>query len=181
MNFEVLYGDPAWKYRDRALAGKRGAGCKYKVMSIEDIKYIRYKGKLIREITAPNCVLFLWVTFPILEEIFTSGLLKAWGFEYKTVAFTWVKKYKNGNTFMGMGNWTRSNAEICLLAVKGKPKRINAGIRQIVESVPEGHSKKPDEVRERIEKLCGKTLRLELFARQKTKGWSCHGDELSKV
>ena len=82
---------------------------------------------------------------------------------------------------MGMGNWTRSNAEICLLAVKGKPKRINAGIRQIVESVPEGHSKKPDEVRERIEKLCGKTLRLELFARQKTKGWSCHGDELSKV
>jgi len=62
-------------------------------------------------------LLFLWVTFPLLQEGIDT--LKKWGFTYKTVAFNWVKKNKKADSFFwGMGNWTRSNSEICLLGVK---------------------------------------------------------------
>jgi len=140
-------------------------------MSLDEIKNLP-----INEITDDDCFLFIWITFPNLNIVF--DVIKAWGFNYKTVAFTWVKKYKSGKNFMGMGNWTRSNAEICLLATKGKPKRINAGIRQIIESVPEKHSKKPDEVRDRIVELCGDLPRLEMFARKKSLKWETWGNEV---
>ena len=88
-------------------------------MSLDEIKNLP-----INEITDDDCFLFIWITFPNLNIVF--DVIKAWGFNYKTVAFTWVKKYKSGKNFMGMGRWTRANAEICLLATKGKPKRISA-------------------------------------------------------
>lgn len=107
-------------------------------------------------------------------------VIKAWGFEYKTVAFTWIKLNKNKPTpFMGMGRWTRANAEICLLATKGKPSRISAGVHSVVMTPIEGHSKKPQEVRDRIVKLMGDIPRLEMFARNKTEGWDVFGNEVS--
>ena len=78
-----------------------------------------------------------------------------------------------------MGRWTRANAEICLLATKGKPNRVSAGVRQIIMSVPEQHSKKPDETRYRIVELCGDIPRIELFARSRSRGWDCWGDDQS--
>lgn len=114
---------------------------------------------------------------PKLNECF--DLIKAWGFEYKTVAFTWIKLNKNKPTpFMGMGRWTRANAEVCLLATKGKPKRINAGVHSVVMSPIEAHSKKPEEVKKRIVDLVGNLPRLEMFARQKTEGWDVWGNEV---
>ena len=169
--FNIILADPAWSYNDKALAGNRGACCKYAVLSIEDIKNLG-----VSKIAADDCILFLWVTYPKLNEVFDE--IKAWWFQYKTVAFTWVKKYKNGDNFMGMGRWTRANAELCLLCTKGKPKRIRASVRQIIDTIPERHSKKPDETRLRIEKLCGKVPRIELFARQKTRGWAVFGNEI---
>jgi len=169
--YSIIYADPAWSYRDKALTGNRGAGCKYDVMSIDDIKNLP-----VRDLADDNCILFMWVTFPKLDECL--DVIKAWSFEYKTVGFTWVKKYKNGDNFMGMGRWTRANAEICMIATKGKPKRINAGIRQIIESVPEKHSKKPDIVRDKIIELVGDLPRIELFARDKTEGWDVWGNEI---
>ena len=169
--YSIIYADPPWSYRDKALAGNRGAGCKYDIMNIEDIKNLPI-GKL----TDDDCILFMWVTFPKLNECF--DVIKSWGFEYKTVAFTWIKKYKNGGNFMVMGRWTRANAEICMIATKGKPKRINAGVRQVVETVPERHSKKPDIVREKIVQLVGDLPRIELFAREKTEGWDSWGNEV---
>src|SRR5258708_2920911 len=101
---------------------------------------------------------------PKLNEVF--DLIKEWGFEYKTVAFTWIKKNKKSDSlFWGMGRWSRSNAELCLLATKGKPKRINADVHSVIVSPIEKHSKKPDEVRERIIRLCGDLPRSELFSR----------------
>ena len=169
--FNIILADPAWSYNDKALAGNRGACCKYDVMNIEDIKNLE-----VGKIAADNCVLFLWCTYPKLNEVF--DVIKSWGFEYKTVAFTWVKKYRNGDNFMGMGRWTRANAEVCLLATKGKPKRISASVRQIIESVPERHSKKPDVVRDKIVELCGDLPRIELFARERAEGWSAWGLEI---
>ena len=169
--YKIIYADPPWSYKDKALAGNRGACCKYPDMNIEDIKNLP-----VKDIADDDCVLFLWVTFPKLNECFE--VIKNWGFEYKTNAFTWVKKYRNGDNFMGMGRWTRANAEVCLLATKGKPKRINAGIRQIIESVPEKHSKKPNIVRDKIVELCGDLPRIELFARNQTDKWDSWGNEV---
>lgn len=77
-----------------------------------------------------------------------------------------------------MGNWTRANAELCLLATKGKIKRINASVHSVIDTPIEQHSKKPDEARIRIVKLLGDLTRIELFARQKTEGWDVWGNEV---
>ena len=107
------------------------------------------------------------------------SVLEHWGFKYKTVAFVWIKKNKkNPSLFWGMGFWTRANAEICILATKGNPKRISARVHQVIISPIEEHSKKPNEARKRIEELIGDLPRIELFARQKADGWDVWGNEV---
>jgi len=106
-------------------------------------------------------------------------LIEEWGFKYKTIGFTWVKKNKKTPSwFWGMGYWTRSNAELCLLATKGKPKRIDAGVHSILDTPIQKHSQKPQETRDRIVKLVGNLPRVELFAREKTEGWDVWGNEV---
>lgn len=80
--------------------------------------------------------------------------------------------------FFGLGFWTRSSTEVCLLAVKGKPRRVFAKVSQLIVSPLEEHSKKPDVVRDRIVELMGNLPRAELFARKKSPGWFCIGDEV---
>ena len=122
-------------------------------------------------------MLFLWVTFPTLLESFE--VIRAWGFQYKTVAFVWIKQNKKSDgLFWGMGYWTRANAEICLLATKGHPKRVSKRVHQVVISHIEEHSKKPNEVRNRIVELTGDVPRIELFARQTYEGWDAWGNEV---
>lgn len=170
--YNIIYADPPWTYRDKCSSGKRGAEFKYSVLSDEDLQKLN-----VKEICEKDCILFLWVTMPKLQE--GLDLIKAWGFEYKTCAFTWVKKNKKSNSwFWGMGRYSRSNAELCLLATKGKPKRVSAAVHSIVESPIERHSKKPDEVRERIVKLCGDLPRIELFAREKVDNWDAMGYDI---
>lgn len=126
----------------------------------------------VRELAAADCTLFLWVTFPVLPETF--DVIKAWGFTYKTVAFCWVKRNpKSPGWFFGMGNWTRANAEICLLATKGNPKRKAADVPQLIVAPREEHSKKPDETRDRIVRLMGDLPRVELFARRPRLAGTC--------
>ena len=129
------------------------------------------------DIAADNCILFLWITFPILNEVF--DLIKWWGFEYSTVGFVWIKSNKNKKGFFfGLGNWTRSNAEICLIATKGQIERKDAGISQIIYEPVQEHSKKPDIVRDKIVQLVGDLPRIELFARGKlVKEWDGWGQE----
>lgn len=141
-------------------------------MDIEELCSMPVNG-----IAADNSVLFLWATFPQLQE--ALRLIKAWGFTYKTVAFVWLKLNKKSHTwFYGLGFWTRGNAEICLLATKGHPHRISNKIHQLIVSPVEEHSKKPDAARDKIIELLGDLPRIELFARQKTEGWDIWGNEL---
>jgi site-specific DNA-methyltransferase (adenine-specific) len=105
-------------------------------------------------------------------------VIQSWGFKYKTVAFTWVKENKHKGYFTGLGYWTRSNPEMCLLATKGKPKRISKSVRQLVMDKRREHSRKPDRIRNDIVELCGDQPRIELFARQKAKGWDSWGNEI---
>ena len=114
---------------------------------------------------------------PKLNECF--DLISSWGFEYKTCAFTWIKTNKKSDSlFWGMGRWTRANPEVCLLAAKGTPKRLSASVHSVVMSPIREHSRKPDEVRDRIVELVGDLPRIELFARQRVDGWDAWGNEV---
>lgn len=171
--YKVLYADPPWEYRTYSKKGKgRSAESHYPTMKLEDIKKLP-----VGELADKDCALFLWVTLPCLRE--GLSVLDAWGFQYKTIAFVWIKKNRKADSlFWGMGYWTRSNAEFCILATKGRPKRVSAGVHQVIVSHVEEHSKKPQEARDRIEQLMGDVPRLELFARQKTEGWDVWGNEV---
>ena len=124
---------------------------------------------------------------PLLIVPFSFGVqlkaalrvIESWGFSYKTLAFLWLKQNRKSDTwFYGMGFWTRSNAEVCLLATRGHPKRQSAGIHQLIISRIEEHSKKPAVVRSKIVQLLSDLPRIELFARQKTPGWDVWGNEV---
>lgn len=142
-------------------------------MSIEELCALP-----VERLAEKDCLLFLWATFPQLPE--ALQLIKAWGFTFKTVAFVWLKRNKKSPTwFYGLGYWTRGNAEICLLAKRGKPKRRSAGVHQFIISPVEEHSKKPDVTRDKIVELAGDLSRVELFARQKTPGWDVWGNEVT--
>ena len=169
--YSVIYADPPWSYRDQAHAGQRGVTYKYDLLDLGQIKALP-----IRDIAADNCALFLWVTPPLLPDC--MGVVDAWGFKYKTVGFTWVKTYfPSEKYFMGMGSYTRTNAELCLLGLKGKLARQDKGVRSLVVSPVRQHSQKPDEVRDRIVQLFGDVPRIELFARQRTPGWDAWGNQ----
>lgn len=169
--YNILYSDPPWSYNDKALAGNRGSCCKYDIMTNKEIEDLP-----VKDIAADDCFLFMWVTMPRLNEIWT--VFDRWGFSYKTAAFTWVKRNKKSDSwFFGMGNYTRSNAELCLLGIKGKPKRVSASVSSVIDTPIEEHSKKPDIVRDKIVELCGDLPRIELFARQRAEGWDAWGLE----
>jgi len=154
---------------------KRGHGVAenhYSTMGIDELC-----GLPVANLAEKDSALFLWATFPMLPE--ALRVISAWGFRFKTVAFVWLKQNRIAKTwFYGMGFWTRSNAEICLFATRGKPKRQDKGIHQFIISPIEQHSKKPDEARERIVRLMGDLPRVELFARQTTTGWAVWGNEV---
>lgn len=131
----------------------------------------------VERLAAKDSLLFLWATFPMLPE--ALRLIKAWGFTFKTVAFVWLKQNRKSPTwFYGLGYWTRGNAEICLLAKRGHPKRYSKGVHQFIISPIEQHSKKPDITRDKIIELAGDLPRVELFARQQTPGWAVWGNEV---
>lgn len=172
--YEVIYADPPWSFKTYSEKGKgRSAERHYPTMKKEDIQSLP-----VKRIAADNSVLLLWVTSPCLTE--GIELISAWGFTYKTVAFTWIKQNKKSDgIFTGMGYYTRSNAEYCLLATRGKVlERKSHSVSSVVISHIERHSQKPAEVRKRIVELFGDIPKIELFARQQASGWDCWGNEV---
>ena len=175
--YSIVYADPPWRYRNYDYAytsdGRRARrGCA-KEYEVQDIGWIR--SLPVSEIVAEDAVLFLWVTWPLLVE--GISVIGAWGFEYKTVGFVWVKE-NGGRLFWGMGNWTRSNTEACLIGVRGKIRRVDAGVHSVIKAPVGRHSSKPIEVRDRIVRLMGDLPRIELFARERVEGWDAWGNEL---
>lgn len=182
--YAVIYADPPWQYK---VWSKKGIGRSperhYQTQSLDFLKRMN-----IEALCNPNCVLLMWATFPCLEQALELG--RTWGFIYKTIAFTWVKTNRNNNNvFMGMGYYTRANAEIVLLFTKGKSLIRHAKDVPQVLVAPRGkHSVKPDEIRNRIVRLFGDVNRLELFARQNStdcndknpfEGWDVFGNEVN--
>ena len=170
--YKILYADPPYYFKSYSKKGEnRNATQHYNCMEFDDILQLP-----INNIADVDCVLFIWVIDPFLERAFE--IINKWGFKYKTVAFTWIKQNKSSGFFTGLGYWTRANPEQCLLATKGNPKRVSKAVRQLIISKRQEHSKKPDEIRDRIVELCGDLPRIELFARTRCKGWDSYGDEI---
>jgi N6-adenosine-specific RNA methylase IME4 len=181
--YQIIYCDPPWSYNKRSNPKTKfggGAMGHYPTMTIDEIKAMP-----VHEIADDNCVLFMWVTFPKLVE--SLDVIASWGFKYKTLGFSWHKTTKSGGLFFGVGSYTKSNCEVCLLATRG-----NVGIKQsddklfvkshsvssAINSPIDKHSKKPAEIRDRIVQLFGDVPRIELFARQTDDGWDSWGNEI---
>jgi len=173
--YKIILADPAWSY-ESGVSPRRGiwglAQYHYNTMTNEDIKNLP-----VKDIADKDCILFLWATFPNIQVALDT--VKAWGFEYKTVAFVWEKTSKSNMTLkkFGLGWYTRSNVEVVLLGRKGKFDRKSAAVQQVIKSTIGKHSQKPHEVRKRILKLCGDLPRIELFARSRVHGWDTWGND----
>lgn len=178
--YKIILCDPPWSYHNynyaHTLTGqkaKRGVVKEYPTMSVDEIASLP-----IESVASDDSVLLLWSTPPLLPEALC--VISSWGFKYLTKAFCWVKSYeKSGKLFWGMGNWTRSNTEDCLLAVRGKPRRVSASVHQIVQYPVGSHSTKPPIVRDLIVRLMGDVPRIELFSRDRVEGWDCVGNAIN--
>ena len=177
-HYKVIYADPPWTFATYSRKGKgRSPEAYYDCMSFADIEALP-----VAEWAAEHCALFLWTTDPMLEKAF--AVIRAWGFTYKTVGFYWVKLNKSATQPVfgasdfstGLGFWTRANPELCLLATRGNPRRRRADVPKLIVSPRREHSRKPDEVYDRIEALCEGPY-LEMFARSERPGWRPWGLE----
>ncbi len=163
--FAVIYADPPWNWKTRSERGEQNAERHYPTEDLEAIKSLP-----VDDLAAADCVLLLRAIGPMLPH--ALEVIEAWGFTYKTIAFSWVKTTLDGSRPRhGQGYWTRANVELCLLATRGNPSRVNADVQQVVEAPRREHSRKPDEVAEQIERLVPGPY-IELFARHPREGWA---------
>ena len=170
--YQIIYADPPWSYNDKMSGHSFSLDHEYKTQSKNWIAELP-----VKDIAEKDCVLFMWAVSPLLPD--ALEVMKAWGFKYKTLAFCWIKKTKNGKQVHNLGRWTMGGVELCLLGVKGHPQRKVKNIKQTFEALRTKHSQKPFEVRRFIEDLMGNDrTKIELFARQKTEGWDVWGDEV---
>ncbi len=180
--YKIVYADPAWNYSSKsAVNNSTGTEIKklsehYKTITTKDLKKLSVE-KIIDE----DACCFMWVTDSHLKE--GIEVMESWGFKYKTIAFVWLKKTVNGNNCMNVAPWTLKSTEVCLFGTKGAMTKYkkNNSVRQFVEAERGKHSKKPLEVRKRIELLFGDLQRIELFAREKVMGWDVIGDEIDGI
>lgn len=180
--YKAVLADPPWAFQTHSGPRVPARGKQpYPVMSTEAIAALP-----VAELCEPNAVLFLWFTWPKLQD--ALWVINHWGFQYRTAAFVWTKaNNRQLDMFqselegtLGMGFWTRSNTEACLLATRGKPKRLDASVRQAIISPRSKHSRKPDVVHGRIEALVAGPY-IELFARRRREGWDAWGLETDMI
>lgn len=173
MQYGAIMADPAWRFAVRSPKGEgRSASQHYATMTIEEIKTIP-----VADMAAPDCALFLWV----IDTMIPDGLevIKAWGFQFKTVGFNWGKLNRDGSPFMGTGYWTRANPELCFLATRGHPKRLDRGVRRLILAQRREHSRKPDDAYAGVQRLVSGPY-LDMFSREKRSGWDQWGSEPDK-
>lgn len=172
--YGAILADVPWKYdRENPNPDMGSAILHYPCMELEEVKKLP-----VSDLAKKDCVLFLWATFPKYKE--ALEVMEAWGFNYRTAAFAWVKLTNLKKAIVkGMGWWSMANVEPCLLGKKGSPKRKTTGVSQVIMDTRREHSRKPEEQYEKIEKLAYGPY-LELFARQTQKGWDSIGLERTK-
>lgn len=169
-HYSVIYADPPWPYKDKMSGHSFSLDHEYQTQPLKWIQNLP-----VRDIAAKDCVLLLWVPNPQLPD--GLDVMKAWAFRFKTVAFVWSKLTKHHKRVANLGRWTMGNVEMVLLGTRGKPQRLSRNVKQFIEAERREHSRKPDELKRRIEELIGGP-RIELFARgQSGEAWDQFGDD----
>lgn len=186
-HFGCILADPPWAFRTFSgenMTPHRCAEDHYGTMDFAALSALP-----VDRIAAKDCALFMWVVGSHLME--SIELAAAWGFTFKTDAFYWLKQRlvdaQQVDLFtgdipdlrMGFGYWTRKQAEPCWLFTRGNPRRLSAGVWQVIVEPRREHSRKPDCQYDRIEALVGGPY-LELFARQRRPGWTAWGNQVGK-
>lgn len=164
--FRTIMADPPWSYANGSAAVAGGVEGEYRTMTLAEICALP-----VAEVAAPDCVLLLWATNPLLPD--ALRVVDAWGFRFKTMR-TWVK------AGMGVGYWLRGDSEHILIATRGKPELPARAASSVFHTRRERHSAKPREVYPWAESVGG-SPRLELFARERRHGWASFGNQLSKT
>ena len=175
--YQIIYADPPWWYPERKNTKTKfgkGADSHYPLMKNEEIWNLP-----VQDITEENAALFLWVTGPRLDVGIRT--VTEWGFRYATIAFTWVKQNpKTPTLFSGPGHYTKSNVELVLIGIKGSMPVDRRDIKQVLIAPRSVHSKKPIEIRKRIELMYQERTYIEMFARVSSAGWDVWGNETDK-
>lgn len=185
--YDLILADPPWSFKvwNKDTGNGRSAESHYSTMSLDDICSLP-----IRQLASPNCVLFMWAVWPSIFD--AEKVINSWGFKYKTLGFEWWKLNKQwekylpfGNSrliekmfFFGMGYYTRTNPEPCLLSTRGSMPVAVHDERNYIISPVRKHSQKPEEQYEKIERLYPNTRKLELFARERHEGWDVFGNQV---
>ena len=163
--FDVIVADPPWRFASNSAAKPdRNPRRHYPTMSVEEIAALP-----VQEVAAQSALLLLWVTGPLREA--TMSVPRAWGFRYES-ELVWDKGR------IGTGYWTRGQHETLLICTRGRfpcPRPLFPS--SILRAPRREHSRKPDEVQERLDELYGDLARLELFARRERPGWTAWGDQ----
>jgi N6-adenosine-specific RNA methylase IME4 len=176
--YDVILADPPWYFKNYSADNpheltNRGRGQQrhYPTMTEAEICALNVPAN-------ENAVLFLWACWPILPQ--ALRVIESWGFEYKSLAWVWIKANPSGfGFFTGMGYYTRANSEPCLLATRGSlPKPRNRGVQALIYSPVKEHSRKPEEQYSKIERLYPGMRFLEMFARRRRNGWDAFGNEV---
>lgn len=168
----VIYADPPWRFATWSARGLEGRPQHYPRMSLAEIKALP-----VAALAARDCVLLMWATDPMIPQ--ALEVIRSWGFEYRTVGFYWVKLTRHGKDHFGNGYWTRANPEQCLLAVRGQPRPMAHDVRRLVKAEVREHSRKPDEMYARIERLAAGPY-VELFSRTGRPGWRSWGNDAGR-
>lgn len=184
MTYEVIYADPPWNFGSKYKVGASGKEQQsldeFQYPTMRDSELIEYFTNEVSPLASDDAVMVMWTTdahLPLALELGASS-----GFTYKTVAFIWNKKTKNGKQVCFMGTWTMKGSEIALLFTKGRAHKLlkSRKVRQLIEAERREHSRKPDEARERIGEMFPDSNKLELFARTSPPGWDVIGNETGK-
>jgi N6-adenosine-specific RNA methylase IME4 len=174
IRFGAILADPPIAFATYSPRGEgRSPQRHYRCMPFEELCALP-----VADIAAADSFLFLWVPLRSVEAV--TPLMRAWGFGFSGSAFAWAKLNRSGSGwFMGNGYGTRHNAEVCWLGRRGKPQRRSKAVRELIVAPRREHSRKPDEIYQRIEALCNGPY-LELFARTQWPGWVCVGEEIGR-
>lgn len=179
-HYSCIVSDVPWHFKSNSKANPgRNPLAHYDCMSLDEIAALP-----VKQVAADDAWLFFWITGPFLAIGAHLPIFKAWGFEPSGMGFVWIKLNPRAPQMIfmpqdiatGGGFTTRKNAEFCLIGRRGSPKRLSAGIHEVIIAPRREHSRKPDESIERIERFCVGP-RLELFGRQSRPGWEVRGNQ----
>jgi len=179
LSYEVIYIDPPWKYNKRKKGTVFGAGVtdRYTGGCMTYDELVAFKP-VIDGFAAVKCMMYMWATGAKFDE--AMDLMRAWLFDYCTIAFVWEKLSKKGKPTTKPGNYTSQECEYVLLGAKERIKPAVKLVRQVIREPVREHSRKPDEARRRIERMYPTQKKIEIFATEHAAGWDSYGYEVGK-